>query len=321
VPNLLDHALSVVNRGWFVFPCEPRAKEPQSDLANHGFKDAVSNVSAVRALWAQKPEANPAIATGASGLVVLDIDHGLADVSEFRAWYKKHGLPPTYIVRSGKRTEYGAHIYFKGKLPTGSFEFDGCTGNVISATGYVIAAGGIHPISGESYAVLCDRPLVPVPDLISTFTKDPTPRPSRKSAEKIKPHERHFYLLERGIELSCSGLSDEGLISALRWLYFNRCVRDGAKDAGIENELRNVVKWIDEHPLDVSLNLKDYIKLRVVEKDPRTQSAFAGELQEFNGDAEEALMHLISKLSAEGCKEEQIHRIVAASPLFDVVNR
>ena len=99
--EMLDIALACLERGWYVFPCWPASKNP---MTAHGYLDASNNENQIRAWWAPRPDGqqpNVAIATGASGLCVLDIDHGLTNVDHLIAWLGSHTLPYTYAVRTG----------------------------------------------------------------------------------------------------------------------------------------------------------------------------------------------------------------------------
>ena len=68
---MLAGALAYARRGWPVFPCRPGRKEP--DTA-HGFKDATTDPERITAWWTAVPGRNVAIATGAPGPDVLDVD-------------------------------------------------------------------------------------------------------------------------------------------------------------------------------------------------------------------------------------------------------
>jgi putative DNA primase/helicase len=77
----LDAALEYAGRGWAVFPCQPKKKQP---LTAHGLKDASTDPEQIRAWWTECPEANVAIATGErSGVTVLDVD--------VKPWKNAHG--------------------------------------------------------------------------------------------------------------------------------------------------------------------------------------------------------------------------------------
>jgi hypothetical protein len=115
VSALLEVAISCIRRGWFVFPCVPRDKRPLAGLAPRGFLDATNDEAVVRKWWAAKPDANVAIATGPSGLVVVDIDHGLTEAGVWPCWIIDCH---TYAVRTGRRPEFGLQLYFQA---------DGCS--------------------------------------------------------------------------------------------------------------------------------------------------------------------------------------------------
>ena len=88
--SLLDWALAYARLGFWCFPvhsiragrcscgkrdCSNKGKHPRTA---HGFQDASTDEATIRAWWATWPDANIGIATGASGLVIIDIDprHG-----------------------------------------------------------------------------------------------------------------------------------------------------------------------------------------------------------------------------------------------------
>jgi hypothetical protein len=172
--TFLDIALAHIARGWTVFPCHPKTKKPLID-GGEKWANASGNVSQVRAWWTKWPDANVAVAGNGSGIAVLDVDHGLLDQAAWRAWCERNGIPETYTVRTGRRPEFGAQMYFAGAVPdVGTWQLDGCSGQVKSAGGYVMAAGCIHPDSRERYAVICDMPVVPLPDVVRNLRKPVT---------------------------------------------------------------------------------------------------------------------------------------------------
>jgi hypothetical protein len=158
----LDQALGYANRGWPVFPvhsavdggctcakgahCTSPAKHPRT--AN-GHKEATTDEAAIREWWGQWPEANIGIATGeASGIVVLDVDHGGEDtLYELCGEYGQ--LPDTVTVLTGSG---GRHLYFRhpggyvgnsqGRLGPGL--------DVRGDGGYVVAPPSMH-VSGRTY--------------------------------------------------------------------------------------------------------------------------------------------------------------------------
>jgi hypothetical protein len=167
--TLLELALSYAARGWYVFPCWPKTKKP---MTANGFEDASNDPEVIRAWWTKTPDANIAIACGKSGIAVLDVDHGLNEDAEAILWMGRATLPATYVVRTGRRPEIGLQFYFSGTMSdVGKFELFGCTGQVKSLGGYVMAAGSIHPDSGIAYAVKNDLPLAPLPFVVAQLRK------------------------------------------------------------------------------------------------------------------------------------------------------
>ncbi len=184
--NLLNSALDCVRRGWYVFPCVPRTKQPLGGLVPNGHKDASNDESQVRKWWAVKPDANVGIACGPSNLRVLDTDHGAHTPEEFQAWFMKQRLPRSYMVRTGRRlnkedhttTEYGVQVYYNGAGETViGWEHDSFSGDVKSGGGYVLAAGSIHPDSGEAYEVLDDAAVSPAPEFVRSLRSKRKERP------------------------------------------------------------------------------------------------------------------------------------------------
>jgi len=190
--TFLEIAQSCIARGWYVFPCKPKEKTP---LVRSGFKDASLSSEQIKMWWTMWPNANVAIATGASGLCVVDIDHGLADdirLSELDLLLHRKGLPPaTYAVRTGRRPEFGVQLYYAGRdLKSTGWNDGEIRGDIRCSTGYVMAAGSVHP-SGATYDVLWDLPIAPVPDAATRLTikdepKDPTVAVANAEADEWK---------------------------------------------------------------------------------------------------------------------------------------
>ncbi|MFJ9666615.1 bifunctional DNA primase/polymerase [Streptomyces sp. NPDC101219] len=180
---LLSAALDAAERGWYVFPLRPGTKRP----ALHGEKTctrtgpcaaghrkweqrATTDPDRIRAAWSQAAF-NVGIATGPSGLVVVDLDtpghKGNADApcgaTTFGALCERagHAVPDSYRVRTASG---GTHLYFTAppgvRLPN--------TAGTIAASvdtrasgGYVVAAGSIVPAG--RYGALNDAVAAPLP--------------------------------------------------------------------------------------------------------------------------------------------------------------
>jgi len=129
-------ALACAERGWPVFPCRPGRKTPATP---HGFLDATTDPGQIREWFARHPELNLAVATGAPGPDVLDIDqHGPAG-DGYTALARLHATGLLDGAASYIRTPSGGmHVYFtgtdqrSGHLPASHLDFLAGGGYVLS---------------------------------------------------------------------------------------------------------------------------------------------------------------------------------------------
>ena len=175
---MLDAALAYGARGWQVFPCRPRAKTP---LTTDGFKSATTDEGTIHAWWSSTPTANVGIATGASGLLLLDVDIDddvRGDLSLIELEQRCDRLPDTLVCWTPRGC--GFHLYYT--LPPG-VEVPCSTGrlgpglDVRSTGGYTIAPPSIHP-NGDRYLWPDpDADVTPAPDWLLELCRKPTPPP------------------------------------------------------------------------------------------------------------------------------------------------
>jgi Bifunctional DNA primase/polymerase, N-terminal len=164
--ELLTAALSYVEMGWSVFPCQPRGKKP---LTAHGFKDASTDIKQVNTWWSRYPDANIGLACGASGLDVLDVDgpDGIATLNNLES---RHGaLTPTLTVQTGGG---GLHYYYTHN-PSQPFATRARFAPGLDTRGeggYTILPPSIHS-SGGLYNFLCEVPPAPAPDWLVTLVR------------------------------------------------------------------------------------------------------------------------------------------------------
>ncbi len=108
----LRQALAFAGRGWPVLPCQPGRKTPAT---RHGVRDATTDPGQITAWFGRHPDWNLAIATGAPGPDVLDVDqHGDAGngYTAFRQ-LREAGLlagASAYV----RTPSGGLHAYFTG---------------------------------------------------------------------------------------------------------------------------------------------------------------------------------------------------------------
>jgi hypothetical protein len=145
----LRRALAFAECGWPVFPCQPGQKIPAT---RHGFLDATTDRQQITRWFTRHPGWNLAIATGAPGPDVLDVDqHGQAG-NGFAAFNRLTRAGLLDGARAYVRTPSGGlHAYFtgtgqrNGHLPAHHIDFR-------STGGYVLTPPS--QIGGKPYQLL-----------------------------------------------------------------------------------------------------------------------------------------------------------------------
>ncbi|GAA2259845.1 bifunctional DNA primase/polymerase [Streptomyces atrovirens] len=196
--HLLNAALDAAARGWHVFPLRPGTKRP----ALHGEKTctgtgpcaaghlkweqrATTDPDRIRAAWSRAPF-NVGIATGPSGLIVVDLDvpkdKGSSDApcgaTTFAALCERagHAVPDTYRTRTASG---GTHLYFTAPPGVRLTNTAGSIAPLVDTRaqgGYVVAAGSITPAG--RYEALSAPVAAPLPGwLLSTL------QPARKPVQ------------------------------------------------------------------------------------------------------------------------------------------
>jgi hypothetical protein len=182
----LDHAAC----GWSVFPLRPGDKRP---AVRDWETRATTEPDRIERAWAAGPF-NIGIATGPSGLVVLDLDQpkpgtvpppasrepGIRDGGDVLAVLAEANDQPlpidTYAVRTGSG---GTHLYYAAPPGLTLRNSAGRLGWLIdtrAAGGYVVAAGST--VAGHRYDVLLDGDPAPLPDWLAERLTDPEPATS-----------------------------------------------------------------------------------------------------------------------------------------------
>lgn len=211
-PTMLNYANDAIARGFFIFPLQPRKKEPLQ--GSRGFKDGELSIEP----WSKYPDANIGIATGESNLLVLDFDKPETVptwVNELR----------TFKVKTGK----GLHVYLRGARATKKLYINGkVVGDMKSVGGYVLAAGSVHP-NGGMYTVVDDSPVVDTPARVSELIKgDSGPSPNASLAGEKIPRGSHDSELTRiAGKLRHDGLEENAIYDAITEICEKRCVDYG----------------------------------------------------------------------------------------------
>ena len=149
-----EAAHQYADAGWPVFPCVPGEKLPATV---HGFQDATTSHGQIERWWRRNPDRNVAIATGAPGPDVVDVDHHGQAGNGYAGWNKarRQGLvrDPAAIVRTPSG---GMHAYFRGtgqrsaKIPAQHIDFRSQGGYVVAPPSAVVA--------GRRYEVVHHQP-------------------------------------------------------------------------------------------------------------------------------------------------------------------
>ncbi|MEV3948309.1 bifunctional DNA primase/polymerase [Streptomyces halstedii] len=181
---LLSAALQAAERGWHVFPLRPGDKRPAlhgettcpgtGDCASGHRKwedRATTDPDRIRTAWSTGAF-NVGIATGPSGLVVVDLDMPKpksstgtpCGVTTFTALCERAGqaVPATYRTRTASG---GHHLYFAAPPGTRLANTAGKLGKLIDTRahgGYVVAAGSITATG--LYTVTDPTPPTPLPE-------------------------------------------------------------------------------------------------------------------------------------------------------------
>jgi len=135
VSDRQDAAVRYAKAGWPVFPVRPDAKEP---MTRHGVLDAETDPGTVTRWWSRHPDANVAIATGAPGPTVLDVDvaHGKPGHQSLNQAARAGLVPsPMALIRTPSG---GSHLYYEGdaqgnaSMPRKGLDLRGKGGYVVS---------------------------------------------------------------------------------------------------------------------------------------------------------------------------------------------
>ena len=209
---------------------DPSCKHPgKHPRFTGGWKTATTDEATIRRWFAQYPDSNIGIATGAvNGLVILDIDPRHGGDESLRRLCTEYGLTlDTPAVRTGGD---GAHYYFKhpgGSITSRVGLYLGI--DIRADGGYVVAPPSLHK-SGKRYAWepgsgLDDVALAPVPGwLLEKFIEPPRPpRQAGDATGPIREGARNDSMFRRGCSMRAHGFAAEAILAALMAENAGRC--------------------------------------------------------------------------------------------------
>lgn len=203
----LRAALALASR-WPVVLVKPGSKEP---LTRHGVKDATTDPSEIRRLFERWPDANVAVACGAPGPTVLDVD-------DLRAIGNSNELIAQIASAPSVATTRGRHWWFAGQnRATVALGY----GELRGLGSYVLCPPSIHP-SGREYVWLLapSGPLPPVPALLTRTGMRRGHGEIEAPVEPVPYGQRHGHLTDFAVRLLRGGITDRRRIEAHLRLEF-----------------------------------------------------------------------------------------------------
>ncbi|MEU1939126.1 bifunctional DNA primase/polymerase [Streptomyces coeruleorubidus] len=251
--GLLAWALEAARRDWAVIPLRRMDKRPAGHAERlcpgtgrcvDGHKTpeqrATTDADLLIAAWAHQPY-NVGIATGPSGLLVVDLDtlkpqdpKGTPDgATSLQALCERAGqvLPDTYRVRTARG---GEHLYFTQPPGVRLHSTAGRLAKKIDTRGwggYVVAAGSTTP--DGAYTVLDGRDPAPLPAWLHDALK-PAPRPRYAMPDSMKNASGYAAAALRSevtnVATAADGTRNATLLRAARAL--GRLVASGDLDRG-----------------------------------------------------------------------------------------
>ncbi|ANS67963.1 hypothetical protein SLINC_5739 [Streptomyces lincolnensis] len=266
-PAQLTAALDAASRGWHVFPLIPGDKRP---AVRDWETRATTDRERITRCWTHAPY-NLAIATGPSGLVVIDLDtpktpddtppagwaeHGVTDGADVLAVLcERHGQPfpaDTYTVRTWSG---GTHLYFAA--PEGqslrNTAGDSARGlgwkvDTRAAGGYVVAPGSA--VNGQPYATVHDAPTAPLPDWLTALLRPVPLPPQRPVTVPLTARDRRGKFLAAALNGELTRVTTSGPHEHNNALYI-ASVALGQLVAGGELDAHTVTERLTEAALSV----------------------------------------------------------------------
>lgn len=230
-PAFGEAAEQLASRSLWVFPLSPRSKQPRE--GSNGFKDASIDPKRIRDWWAENENYNIGVATGPSGLVVIDIDPRHNGDESWRRL--EHALGLSVDTLTSLTSGGGTHLWYRRSgrsIASGSnvFEQDYPGIDLRAAGGYVVAPPSIHP-SGEPYQWDAATDLIAtIPEALEAFILKA--QVSRASVNPLGVNERSMIpvgnrdnsLTKIAGKLRYIGMAQDEVFHTLQLINKTRCV-------------------------------------------------------------------------------------------------
>jgi len=220
--RLAEHALAYLAKGYSVIPLRVGDKRPAISWSEYQKRKPTEDE--VKGWWAQWPDANIALVTGAvSGLWVLDVDvkGGAKGGESLAELERKHGPLPATL--SAETWSGGRHYYFRFSEPVGNKTGVMPGLDVRGDGGYIVAPPSA--VSGKTYRWLNDAPMSEAPSWLTTLVKahKSIPETDLSDASKITVN-RNAGLFSIAFRLRKAGLSQDDILATIAKTNRERCV-------------------------------------------------------------------------------------------------
>jgi hypothetical protein len=194
--TLLEHALDLASKGFYVFPLNPNSKRPAiTDYRNKATREPLQ----IKSWWARQPTFNIGISTDRyqddEALIVIDVDNKdgrSGDDIIFEQELNGREFPKTF-------TQYtpsgGRHIFYRVKesITQGSAVFGKRGVDTRSYGGYVVGRGSV--IDGKAYTNHTS-PVEQAPAWLATFSRKPRDKSELRVIEGVDKQ----YAIERAVQ-------------------------------------------------------------------------------------------------------------------------
>jgi hypothetical protein len=215
-----------------VLPIEPAGKRP---LCAHGCKDASVDAAVILGWLRRWPDCNWAVATGAPGPDVIDLDDPRA-VPDLVAQLDRLGGPCAATAR-------GLHYYCRGTT-AGTVTIE--HGEVRRRGSYVCAPPSVHG-TGRLYTWLVE-PGVPLPDVPTglAVTRKSVGCGDQPDVERLAPGGMHEHLTDLAVRLTRAGIVRADVIERMLICEFDAVRVPGARYAGGACDTRRIAEWAEQ---------------------------------------------------------------------------
>jgi hypothetical protein len=235
--------------------CENVGKHPRT---THGLSDATTELEKVRAFWSRWPNANVGIATGPSGLVVVDVDPKNGGDESFGALRTELGAA-TFDTVTALTGGGGEHYYFRDEFA----QFRNSAGliapgiDVRAVGGYVVAPPSVH-VSGRKYeweasSRIDDHPIATLPASIAEKLRKPKATSSGDFGNvvdlKIKQGGRDNALARAAGAMRYKGFDEEEIFATLSVTNRKRC-EPPLPEADVRRIAKSIARYEPTAPID-----------------------------------------------------------------------